>query len=419
MRRIVPLDADAFYAAVEQRDRPELRGRPIAVGSGARRGVVMTASYEARRFGVRSAMPSAEALRLCPELQFVPPRMEAYAQAGRALLDLYRSYTDLVEPLALDEAYLDVTDPKRGPASGTRIAEAIRREAREATGLVVSAGVSYCKLLAKLASDDAKPDGLRVVPPDEATAFLAGLPVRRIHGVGPRTAERLGALGIDTAGRLREQDPAELEARFGKLGRHLWRMARGEDDRPVRPDRERKSVSSETTFERDRRGVDALLAELPAVCAATARRAGRARVRGRVVVVKIKDAGHRIVTRQRRTARPVAGAAELAAVAAELLRDRVPLDRPVRLLGVGLAALVPDATPEVQPALFPDLLAASAGRETERVRAGDGRDDAERHDAEPDDAEEDAATPGDARRAATGLADSDRADTDRAGTATS
>lgn len=374
MRRIVHLDADAFYAAVEQRDRPELRDRPIAVGSGARRGVVMTASYEARRFGVRSAMPSAEALRLCPELQFVPARMDAYAEAGRALLDLYRSYTDLVEPLALDEAYLDVTDPKRGPASGTRIAEAIRREARNATGLIVSAGVSYCKLLAKLASDDAKPDGLLVVPPDEATAFLATLPVRRIHGVGPRTAARLAELGIDTAGRLREQDPAGLEARFGKLGRHLWRMARGEDDRPVRPDRERKSVSSETTFERDRRGVAALLAELPAVCASTARRAGRARVRGHVVVVKVKDAGHRIVTRQRRTARPVASAAELCTVASELLRDRVPLDRPVRLLGVGLAGLVPEGTPEVQPALFPELLLGPAERDAAQVDAA--RDDA-------------------------------------------
>lgn len=358
MRRIVHLDADAFYAAVEQRDRPELQGRPIAVGSGARRGVVMTASYEARRFGVRSAMPSAEALRLCPELQFVPARMDAYAEAGRALLDLYRSYTELVEPLALDEAYLDVSDPKRGPASGTRIAEAIRREARAATGLIVSAGVSYCKLLAKLASDDAKPDGLRVVPPDEASAFLTDLPVRRIHGVGPRTAERLAELGIDTAGQLREQDPAVLQARFGKLGRHLWSMARGEDDRPVRPDRERKSVSSETTFERDRRGAHALLAELPAVCASTARRAQRARVRGRVVVVKIKDADHRIVTRQRRTARPLAGAAELEAVAAALLRDRVPLDRPVRLLGIGLAALVPDGVAEIQPALFPGLVEA-------------------------------------------------------------
>lgn len=379
MRRIVHLDADAFYAAVEQRDRPELRGRPIAVGSGARRGVVMTASYEARRFGVRSAMPSAEALRLCPELQFVPARMDAYAEAGRALLDLYRSYTELVEPLALDEAYLDVTDPKRGPASGTRIAHAIRREARDATGLVVSAGVSYCKLLAKLASDDAKPDGLLVVPPGDASAFLASLPVRRIHGVGPRTAERLAELGIDTAGQLREQDPTGLEARFGKLGRHLWRMARGEDDRPVRPDRERKSVSSETTFERDRHGLAPLLAELPAVCASTARRAARARVRGQVVVVKVKDAGHRIVTRQRRTARPVASAAELSGVAAELLRDRVPLDRPVRLLGVGLAGLVPEGTPEVQPALFPDLLVTPDGRDADRARddlAPDDRADA-------------------------------------------
>ena len=355
MRRIVHVDADAFYAAVEQRDDPALRGKPVAVGSGSGRGVVMTASYEARRFGVRSAMPSHEALRRCPELLFVPPRMDAYREAGRALLEVYRGYTDLVEPLALDEAYLDVTDPKRGPPSGTRIAEAIRREARAATGLVVSAGVSYCKFLAKLASDAAKPDGLQVIPPDRAQAFLEPLPVERIHGVGPRTAERLAALGIATAGQLGRRDEAELEAAFGKLGRSLWRMAQGRDDRPVRPDRERKSVSSERTFARDVVGVDAVASELPAVCAATARRARRAGVRGRVVVVKVKDARHRITTRQRHLARPIADEDDLLAVAESLLRERLPLPRPIRLVGVGLAALLDDDAEVVQPPLFPEL----------------------------------------------------------------
>jgi DNA polymerase-4 len=354
VRRIVHVDADAFYAAVEQRDDPALRGKPVAVGSGSGRGVVMTASYEARRFGVRSAMPSHEALRRCPELVFVPPRMDAYREAGHALLEVYRRYTDLVEPLALDEAYLDVTDPKRGPPSGTRIAEAIRREARTATGLVVSAGVSYCKFLAKLASDAAKPDGLHVIPPEGAEAFLEPLPVERIHGVGPRTAERLAAMGIATAGQLRRRDEAELEAAFGKLGRSLWRMAQGRDDRSVRPDRERKSVSSERTFARDVVGVDALARELPEVCAATARRARRAGVRGRVVVVKVKDARHRIATRQRRLARAIANEDDLLAVAESLLRERVPLPRPVRLLGVGLAALIDEDAEVVQPPLFPE-----------------------------------------------------------------
>lgn len=354
MRRIVHVDADAFYAAVEQRDDPTLRGRPVAVGSGSGRGVVMTASYEARRYGVRSAMPSHEALRRCPELLFVPPRMAAYREAGQALLGVYRRYTDLVEPLALDEAYLDVSDPKRGPPSGTRIAQSIRREARSETGLTVSAGVSYCKFLAKLASDAAKPDGLQVIPPAEAAAFLEDLPVERIHGVGPRTAERLAALAITTAGHLRRHDEAQLEATFGKLGRQLWRLARGDDERPVRPDRERKSVSSERTFARDRVGLAALVAELPEVCAATARRAERAGVRGHVVVVKVKDARHRLITRQRRLARPVADAEELRGVAERLLRERLPLPDAVRLLGVGLAGLLDVEQRTLQPPLFPE-----------------------------------------------------------------
>lgn len=359
MRRIVHVDADAFYASVEQRDDRSLRGRPIAVGSAARRGVVMTASYEARRFGVRSAMPSGEAQRLCPELVFVPPRMEAYRDAGRALLEVYRRYTDLVEPLALDEAYLDVTDPKRGPPSGTRVAEAIRREARADTGLTVSAGVSYCKFLAKLASDAAKPDGLEVVTPDRAASYLEDLPVRRLHGVGPRTAERLAALGVATAGQLRRRDEAELEAAFGKLGAQLWRLAHGVDERPVRPDRARKSVSSERTFARDRVGLGALLAELPPVVEDTARRARRAGVRGRVLIVKVKDDRHQVATRQTRLLLPADDARALLPAAEALLRERVPVTRPIRLLGVGLAGL--ERGEAAQPPLFPELATVPAG----------------------------------------------------------
>jgi DNA polymerase-4 len=327
----------------------------------------MTASYEARRFGVGSAMPSAEAARRCPELHFVSPRMDVYREAGRALVEIYRRYTDLVEPLALDEAYLDVTDPKRGPPSGTRIAEAIRREARDETGLTVSAGVSYCKVLAKLASDAAKPDGLKVIPPADALGFLADLPVRRLPGVGPRTAERLADVGVRTAGELRAHDPAELEARFGKVGCVLARRARGEDERPVTPERPRKSVSSERTFARDRVGFDAVRAELPPVVADTVRRAARAGVRGRVLVVKIKDDRHEIHTRQTRLLRPSRVPEEVLAVAERLLAERVPLERPIRLLGVGLAALVRGE--EIQPPLFPELAAASSG--PPRARAVD------------------------------------------------
>ncbi len=350
MRHVIHLDADAFYAAVEQRDAPSLRGKPIAVGHGANRGVVMTASYEARAFGVRSAMPAGEALRRCPELIFVPPRMDAYRHASEAIFAVYRSYTDLVEPLAFDEAFLDVTEAKRGPSAALELAEAIRSEVRSATGLVVSAGVSYGKFLAKLASAEAKPDGVFEIRREEAERFLQDLPVRRIHGVGPRTADRLAHMGIETAGALADADPTMLEATFGKIGRDVWTLARGVDDRPVQPNRERKSVSSETTFDVDRVGLMPLLAALPAVAQATARRAKRAGVRGSVVVVKVKDAAHRVTTRQRRLAAPVGEAEAIEAVAAELLATRVPLERPIRLLGVGITGLV-EGEP-VQPGLF-------------------------------------------------------------------
>lgn len=351
MRKIVHVDADAFFAAVEQRDDPRLRGRPIAVGSPSARGVVLTASYEARPFGVRSAMPSGEALRRCPELIFVPPRMDAYREAAGALRAIFESFTDVVEPVALDEAYLDVTDPKRGPASGTRVAEAIRSEVRTATGLSVSAGVSYCKFLAKIASDAAKPDGLKVVPPEGAHAILAAMPVRALPGVGPRTNERLAAMGIATTADVRAAGERALVERFGKHGRSLWDLAHGVDDRPVEADRPRRSVSSETTFETDRTGVEALLEALPAVASDTARRAARLGVAGDVVVVKVKDARHRVTTRQVRVAAPVREADELRAIAERLLRERVPLDVPVRLLGVGLAGLT--RLDVRQPPLFP------------------------------------------------------------------
>lgn len=345
------VDADAFFAAVEQRDDPSLRGRPIAVGSPSARGVVLTASYEARPFGVRSAMPSHEAIRRCPELLFVPPRMDAYREAAVAMRAIFLSYTDRVEPLALDEAYLDVTEPERGPPSGTRIAQAIRAEVRRETGLSVSAGVSYVKFLAKIASDAAKPDGLRVVTPADAPALIETLPVRALPGVGPRAAATLAALGITTAGGLRRHDLDALRDRFGVRGERMWRLAHGEDDRVVDPDRPRKSVSAERTFDVDRVGLAELLPELPQVAADAARRAERNGVTGEVVVVKIKDARHRITTRQIRTGTPVRGAAEIHRVAERLLRERVPLHVPVRLLGIGLAGLSDGEV--VQPPLFP------------------------------------------------------------------
>jgi len=339
MRWIAHFDADAFYAAVEQRDQPRLRGKPVAVGHGSGRGVVMTASYEARSFGVRSAMPAGEALRRCPDLIFVPPRMDAYREASRAIFSIYRRYTNLVEPLALDEAYLDLSHVTEGGSSALDVAARIRSEVRHETALAVSAGVSYAKFLAKLASDEGKPDGLIEISHEAAPGYLASLPVIRLHGVGPRTAQRLQDAGLETAGQIAEQPEFRMHELLGKLGRDLWHLTHGVDDRPVDPDRVRKSVSSEETFADDKVGLMPLLAALGPICDSTAVRAKRAGVRGTIVVVKIKDASHAVRTRQRRLLNPTSDAAVLREVAAQLLATRIPLEKPVRLLGVGLAGL--------------------------------------------------------------------------------
>ena len=233
VRKIIHVDMDAFYASVEQRDNPELKGKPVAVGGG-HRGVVTAASYEARPFGVRSAMPSVTAKRKCPELIFVKPRFDVYREVSRQIRAIFADYTDLVEPLSLDEAYLDVTADLRGLGTARATAEEIRRRIRDETGLTASAGVSYCKFVAKLASDQNKPDGLCVITPERAQAYIAALPVSRFHGIGPVTARKLEALGIHTGADLQERSLAELEARFGSSGRWYWRICRGIDDREVK-----------------------------------------------------------------------------------------------------------------------------------------------------------------------------------------
>ncbi|MEO5931445.1 MAG: DNA polymerase IV, partial [Candidatus Kapaibacterium sp.] len=244
MRKIIHIDMDAFYASIEQREDPELRGRPVAVG-GSKRGVVMAASYEARAFGVRSAMPSGLALRKCPDLVFVKPRFELYRAISHQVREIFRSYTDLVEPVSIDEAYLDVTDAKKGLPSGTLIARSIKEEIHEATGLTASAGISFNKFLAKTASGMNKPDGLTVILPDDAEAFLATLPIERFHGIGPATTRRMRSLGIENGGDLRERSERELVENFGKSGRYYFRIVRGMDGREVSPDRERKSLGAE------------------------------------------------------------------------------------------------------------------------------------------------------------------------------
>ena len=248
IRKIIHVDMDAFYAAVEQRDNPELRGKPVAVGGSAARGVVAAASYEARVYGVRSAMPSVTAKRRCPELIFVKPRFEVYRAVSAQIREVFAEHTDLIEPLSLDEAYLDVTENKQGIPIATEVAEIIRRRITEVTGLNASAGISYCKFLAKLASDLNKPNGRVVITPSGGPQFVAELPVKKFHGVGPATAAKMERLGILTGADLRKKSAEFLREHFGKSGDWYYRISRGIDNRPVEPHRERKSIGAEDTF---------------------------------------------------------------------------------------------------------------------------------------------------------------------------
>jgi len=350
-RKIIHIDMDAFYASVEQRDDPTLRGKPIAVGGGGPRGVVATASYEARTFGVRSAMPGARARRLCPGLIFVPPRFEAYRAVSAQVRDIFFRFTDVVQPLSLDEAYLDVTVNKPGIASATRVAEEIRRIIREETGLTASAGVSYNKLIAKLASDQNKPDGLCVVRPQEGAAFIAKMPVRRIHGIGPVTARRMQALGIETGADLRARDLAFLQAHFGSAALFYYRAARGQDDRLVHERQERKSVSVEDTFFDDLTEEARLIEEMDRIAANLWSRVEKSGGYGRTVVLKIKFADFRIITRSRSFPSALRSADLLAETGRMLLRAQLPLRMGARLLGLGVHNLEGDAEEGDQLAL--------------------------------------------------------------------
>src|SRR5215210_764468 len=284
-RKIIHVDMDAFYASVEQRDDPALRGKPVAVGGG-HRGVVTAASYEARKFGVHSAMPSVTARRRCPELIFVKPHFDVYRAVSQQIRAIFGDYTDLVEPLSLDEAYLDVTEDRRGLGTARAVAEDIRRRIREECQLTASAGVSYCKFIAKLASDQNKPDGLCVIPPEKGPAFVATLPVARFHGVGPVTARKMERLGILTGADLRDWALAALQAHFGSSAGWYWRICRGIDEREVKPDRPYKSVSAERTFDEDLRDPERLAAELDRISGYAWERIERAQVIGRSVTLK-------------------------------------------------------------------------------------------------------------------------------------
>lgn len=343
VRKIIHVDMDAFYASVEQRDDPALRGKPVAVGHGARRGVVAAASYEARQFGVRSALPSVTAMRQCPELIFVPPRFEVYRAVSQQIHAIFAEFTHLIEPLALDEAYLDVTANRAGLETAWQTAKAIRARILEETGLTASAGVSYNKFLAKLASGRRKPNGQFAIQPHEGAAFVEALPVAKFHGVGPATAEKMHALGIQTGADLKTWALPDLQARFGKSGGWYYAIARGEDLRPVNPNRERKSSGSETTFEADlvdpdriEAGVLEMADDVWAWCEKTGRR-------GRTVTVKIKWADFQQSTRSQSFPFLLDSCAKLHEASLGLIRSVFPLPKGVRLVGVTLSNFAPEA----------------------------------------------------------------------------
>jgi DNA polymerase-4 len=349
-RKIIHVDMDAFYASVEQRDDPALRGRPVAVGGSRARGVVAAASYEARAFGVRSAMPSVTALRRCPDLVFVPPRFDVYRAISQQIRAIFADYTPLIEPLSLDEAYLDVSEDRHGLGSARAIAEAIRVRIRTETGLTASAGVSYNKFIAKLASDQNKPDGICVIPPARGAAFVASLPVKRFHGVGPVTAKKMETLGIATGADLRERSLPFLARHFGSHADYLHAAARGEDHRPVRVDRPAKSVGAERTFETNLADPAALDAALIRVAEAAWTRIARADAQGRTVTLKVRYADFRTITRARSLVAAIADQAAFLAIGRELLAAQLPVADGVRLLGLTLSGLVEGADDD-QPTL--------------------------------------------------------------------
>jgi DNA polymerase-4 len=352
VRKIVHADMDAFYASVEQRDDPQLRGRPVVVAWLGNRSVVCAASYEARRFGIRSAMAAVRAERLCPEAIFVPPDFTRYRAVSRMVQGIFKQHTDLVEPLSLDEAYLDVTENKTGLPTATRVARAIRSQIREELKLTVSAGVAPNKFLAKIASDWRKPDGLFVIQPEDVDNFLPPLPVGRLPGVGKVTEARLEKLGIRTVGDLRGLEVDALEGRFGRHGLRLYELARGVDESPVIPDRPTKSVSAEDTFEHDvpLSETEPLIRRMAEKIWAASR--GEARI-AHTVVLKLKTSEFKILTRSHTPADPPSSCEELTVIALSL-RDRVdpgPHQR-FRLVGVGLSNFREPGAAPLQPGLF-------------------------------------------------------------------
>ena len=351
-RKIIHIDMDAFYASVEQRDNPELRGKPVAVGGSRERGVVAAASYEARKFGVHSAMPSITAKRKCPDLIFVKPRFDAYRAISLQIREVFAEYTPIIEPLSLDEAYLDVTENLKGIASATHIAEEIRARIRAETELTASAGVSYNKFLAKLASDHRKPDGLFVITPAMGPAFVETLPVRKFHGVGPATAKKMKRFGIEIGLDLRAQTLAFLQQHFGKAGSYYYGVARGVDERPVRADRIRKSVGAENTFPADLFTYEAARNALRDIVNKVWEYCEGSRLRGRTVTLRVKFANFQQITRSRTGQMQIRTRSELEQLGNALLEPLFPVAKGVRLLGISLSSLATDEAERERQVIF-------------------------------------------------------------------
>ncbi len=347
MKKVLHIDMDAFYASVEQRDFPQYRGRPLVVGGRPeQRGAVAAASYEARQYGIHSAMPARIAQQRCPELIFAPPRFEVYREVSGQIREVFHRYTDLVEPLSLDEAYLDVTTNALGEPSALAIARRIKADILAATQLTASAGVSVNKFLAKMASGQNKPDGLTLILPEQAEAFVAALPIEKFHGIGPVTARKMHGLGIATGADLQPWAEADLVRHFGKVGRFYYRVARGEDDRPVNPNRMRKSMGAERSFSPDLTTLAEITAALERVTAEVVRRLQDQHRRGHTLTLKVKYANYRQITRSRTFAAAIGAESPLLAWAQEMLMAHLDRGQPVRLLGLTLSNLEPTGEPD-------------------------------------------------------------------------
>jgi DNA polymerase-4 len=338
-RKIIHVDMDAFYASVEQRDNPELRGKPVAVGGSEARGVVAAASYEARTYGVHSAMPSVTAKRKCPDLIFVKPRFDVYKFVSGQIREIFAEYTPLIEPLSLDEAYLDVTENLMGMDIATEIALEIRAKIKAATGLNASAGISYNKFLAKMASDLNKPNGQAVLTPKVGPRFVETLPVKKFHGVGPATAEKMHRLGIQTGADLKQRDLQFLVNHFGKSGPYFYGIARGIDERQVKPDRVRKSIGAEDTFAEDIHSFQPALEGLHPLVAKVWRYCDTHNIRAKTVTLKVKYSDFNQITRAKTADKPVASETEIEDIVRVLLQPIFPAQKGIRLLGVTLSSL--------------------------------------------------------------------------------